>query len=37
MSAKSNNQICSHSNLLFDVTSIVADIEEVTVEPLEAF
>jgi hypothetical protein len=36
MSVESNNQICSHSNLLFGVTVVVADAEEVAVELLEA-
>jgi hypothetical protein len=36
MSAEGNNRVCSHSNLLLSVTTIIADAEEVTVEPLEA-
>jgi hypothetical protein len=36
MSAEGNNRVCSHSNLLLSVTPIVANAEEVTIEPFEA-
>jgi hypothetical protein len=36
MSTKSNDRVCSHSYLLFGVTSIIANAEEVKVEPFEA-
>jgi hypothetical protein len=36
LQSESNNRICSHSNILFGVTTIIADAEEVAVELLEA-